>query len=179
MLTLLSHLFVAERHRLKAGDVGFKVPLMSEIDVSDRSIEPLLVTSARGTFMPTVVSKLGYVRFGFSKCQPDQEPGLLVEFHRALVERSRANAWGNVVSTLEEGVGLMRSLNIPLVFVLSSVDDPKLAEDGFVNLRCPLPSGSALISTRPEVAGLYTRVGDSVGIVAHNCDTSFVAVTRD
>ena len=178
MLTLLSHLFVTERHRAVAGNVGLRVPLMSEIDVPDRTCEPLLVTNALGTFLPTVVAKLGYVRFGFSKCQPDQEPGLLVEFHRVLVERGRANGWGNVASSVEEGIRLMRSNNT-LVFVITSLEDPALTEDGFVNLRCPLPSGSALISTRPDVAGLYTRVGDSVGIVAKKCDSSFVAVTRD
>ena len=178
VLTLLSHLFVTERHRAVAGNVGLRVPLMSEIDVPDRSCEPLLVTNAKGSFLPTVVAKLGYVRFGFSKCSPDQEPRLLVEFHRVLVERSRASGWGNVVSSIDEGVSLLRSSN-PLVFVVSSLEDPKLTEDGFVNLRCPLPSGAALLSTRPDVAGLYTRVGDSIGIVAKKCDTSFVAVTRD
>lgn len=179
MLTLMSHLFVTERHRPQAGKVGHRVPVLSEIDVTDRSIEPLLVSNAKGSFVPTVVAKLGYVRFGFSECQPDQESRMLMEFHRVLVDRSRSCGWGNVVSSIEDGLKLMRGTVAPPVFVLISRDDPAPKEEGFVLLKCPLPSGSALISTRPEIAGLYTRVGDSLGIVAKCCDASFVAVIRD
>lgn len=177
MLTILSHLFVTERHRLKAGDVGHSVPLLSEIDVTDRDIEPLLVSSARGTFLPTKVSQRGYARFGFNHCTPAQELGLLVEFHRVLIERSRACNWGNVASDMETGLDIMRGSNLSPVFILMPKEDPPPSIEGVVVLNCPLPSGSALISTLPEITGLHTRVGDYVGIMAKRVDRSFVAVS--
>jgi hypothetical protein len=179
MLTILSHLFVTERHRLKAGDVGHSVPLLSEIDVLDRSIEPLLVTSTRGTFLPTTVSQKGYARFGFTSCSPAQELELLVEFHRVLVERGRACNWGNVVSTMEEGLAVMNGFNLHPVFILMPKEDPAPTLEGVVVLNCPLPRGSALISTLPEIAGLHTRVGDYVGVMAKRVDKAFVAVSRE
>lgn len=175
MLTLLSQMFVTERHRLRAGNVGHSMPLASEVDTNDRSIEPLMITTTRGTFLQSRVSRGGYARFGFSECTGDQEATLVREFHRMLVSRSKLNGWSCVAAGVGEAMGLMRGKGVkPCHLVagpwLKAAEDVKVLDAGF-------PDGVALLAADPSVAGLHTRVGDYVGILAYRVDRCFVAVT--
>jgi hypothetical protein len=168
LLTLLAHLFVAERHRPRASTVGFSRPYLSEIDVEDRSIEPLLATNSQGKFLNTHVSKLGYARFGYTECTPDDEGKILVELHKALAQLYVC------ASDAKSGLDLMRGGGVtPRVVVSDTGEDV----DGVVGVRCQeFPKGCALIIAPAEGAGLYTRIGSSVGVLAKRVDKCFVAV---
>lgn len=174
MFTLLSQLFVTERHRLRAGYVGHAMPLASEIDVDDHSIEPLLITTTRGTFLESWVSRAGYARFGFSECPIEEEATLIREFHRVLVARSRVNGWGCVAATVGDALTLMRGRGANPCHVvagpwLNAMGNLKVLDAGF-------PEGAALLLPEPSAAGLHTRVGDYVGILAYRVDRCFAAV---
>jgi len=168
-------MFVTERHRLRASNVGHSMPLASEIDVQDRSIEPLFITTTRGTFLKSRVSRAGYVRFGFSECPLEQEPALVREFHRVLGATAQASGWGCCAATVDDALKLMRGRGVkPCHAVagpwLEAPDDVKVLDAGF-------PEGVALVLPEPSAAGLHTRVGDYVGILAYRVDRCFVAVS--
>jgi len=177
MLTLLSEIFITERHRLRAGNVGYSMPLASEIDVDDRSIEPLMITTTRGTFLQSRVSAAGYARFGFSECPVNQEGALLQEFHRVLLSRIDANGWISAAPTVGEALRLMSSQGIkprhlvggPWLADGAAAREVKVLDAGFTE-------GSALLIAEPAVAGLHTRVGDYVGVLAYRVNRCFVAV---
>jgi hypothetical protein len=155
------------------------VPLLSQVDLDPREIKtitPLLVTNARFTFMRTEVSKNGYARFGFTECPVDREEGLLLEFHRVLVAESSRNGWGCSVPSFQEGLVRMKTVGATPKFVVMSKEEPLPVPDGLIPLTCGFPPGVALISVRPEDAGLYTRVGDYVGVMAKRVNLAFVAV---
>lgn len=176
MLTPLSQLFITERHRLRAGNVGHSVPLASEVDMDDRALEPLMVSTTRGTFLPSRIARDGFARFGFSECGIEREGALLLEFHKQLVQLSTAHGWECVVDSPEIAVSRMRDHGeIPFHLAAGpwiEVDDI----GGARVLDVGLPQGLALLVTTPSKAGLYTRIGDYVGVLAHRVDRFFVAV---
>ena len=176
MLSILSQLFVVERHRPRAGDVGHSVPALSEIEVAEGAqIEPLLVTNMRGTFLPTRVAKEGYIRHGYSECPPDQEGELLKELYRVL----RAQGWGNVAPTLTAACAIMDAHGLTPKTMVQSSELPSDYEDGCgvkVWGSDHLPLGSALVVASPEAAGTYTRIGNHVGVVIQRADQTFVVV---
>lgn len=177
MLSLLSHVFVTERHRPRAGQVGFAVPAFSEIDVGEDDIEPLLATNMRGTFLRTRVSLHRQARFGFSECGLAQEEALLREFHRVLVETAAHENWTNVTSSIPDALERMQSFGTPPKLVLlpaSSSDFEPPA--GVLPMLIGLPEGTALVVASPHLAGLHTRIGDHVGILAQRVNMTFVAV---
>jgi hypothetical protein len=150
------------------------MPLASEVDTQDRSIEPLMITTTRGTFLESRVSRGGYARFGFSECVADQEAALLQEFHRMLISRSKINGWSCVAGTIGDAMRLMQGKGVkPCHLVagpwLKVAEDVKVLDAGF-------PDGAALLVADPSIAGLHTRVGDYVGILAYHVDRCFVAV---
>lgn len=175
-MTLLAQLLIAERHRPRAGAVGHSVPLALELDVAGRSLEPLLISTTRGTFLESRVSRAGYARFGFSECPLSAEPVLVREFYRVLVACGKANEWRCMAATVEEAIQLMLGRGVrPGHLVVgpewssTSIELPVL-DGGF-------SPGSALLVAEPTEAGLYVRVGEHVGILAYRVDRNFVAVT--
>lgn len=173
MLTPLSQLFVTERHRLRAGNVGHSVPLASEIDLDDPALEPLMVTTTRGTFIQSRVAKGGYLRFGFSECPLDREGALVLGLHRQLVAHSEVSC---VVATPEQAAAQMR-LNGETPFHLAAGPWIEADEIGGARvLDIGLPQGIALLMASPAKAGLHTRIGDYVGVLAFRVNRAFVAV---
>jgi hypothetical protein len=174
VLTLLSQLFVTERHRLRGGEVGHSVPLASEVDVGDRSIEPLMISTTRGTFLESRVAKGGYARFGFSECGIAAEAGLVQEFHRVLVARTEVNGWPSLVGSVDDALRVMLGHGVkPGHLVAGAWLEPGA---GVPVLDGGFPGGTALLVAEPAGAGLHTRVGDYVGILAYRVDRCFVAV---
>jgi hypothetical protein len=175
MLTLLSEIFITERHRLRAGQVGYSMPLASEVDVQDRSIEPLLITTTRGTFLQSRVSSAGYARYGFSECSVKQEGTLLQEFHRVLLDRTNVNGWRSAASTVGEALRVMSDHGVKPYHLVGGPwlgggpGDVRVLDGGFSD-------GLALLVAEPSAAGLHTRVGDYVGVLAYRVDRCFVAV---
>lgn len=176
MLTLLSHLFVTERYRRRAANVGHSMPLASEVDINDRSIEPLMITSTRGTFLESRVARGGYVRFGFSECGLDQEAGLIQEFHRVLISCAKMNGWSCVSNTVNGALSLMRGNGVRPGHIAAGPWLSDLEFDGVKVLDAGFPQGSALLVAEPSSAGLHTRVGDYVGVLAYKVNLTFVAI---
>lgn len=177
MFTTLSRIFVTERHRQRAAEVGFSVPAFSEFGVSSDT-QPFLATNMRGTWLRTRLSVGGQARFGFSECSLDQESILLKEFYRVLVEASENENWTNKASTVEEGIVVMRRLGYEPKFVVSA-DKSGVTEvptNGLMQLYTELPEGAALITAHPQHTGYYTRVGEHLGVLAHRVDRAFVVV---
>lgn len=170
----LARLFVTERHRQRAGVVGFSVPALSEAFVGDINSDPLLVTNMRGSFVRTRVSREGYARYGFCECSLDLEGDLMLALYQGLRTASENEGWGNRVSSIEEAVELQQKTGlVPKTLVVS--DGVEVKFDGLV-VRSPLPEGAALLATDQQHTGYYTRVGDHVGILAHNVNRTFVVV---
>lgn len=178
MLALFAHIFVPERHRQRAGDVGFAVPAFSEVEYADgREIEPLLATNMRNTFVRTRVSTHGHARFGFSECEVDHEGELLCEFHRVLVETIRQEGWKNIASSVPTGIELLQSLGFaPKVVVVAPSDSGQAISDGVYQVVADLPTGAALVMALAAQVGLYTRVGNHMGLLAYRVDRALVAV---
>lgn len=173
MLSLLAHIFVPERHRQRAAQVGFSTPALSEVVVNP-SAEPLLATNMKLAFLRTRVSAVGYARFGFSECEVAQEQELLFAFYRALVTAAGQENWRNVAPNVPEALERMRGFGVAPQLVVSSRPD-EVSED-VVTLGVDFPDGAALVVGPSERAGLYTRVGDHVGVLAQRVSTTFVAV---
>jgi len=175
VFSVLAQLFVVERHRPRAGKVGFSIPTLGETLGVDSSIEPLLVTNMRGTFVRTHVSKDGCVRYGFSECTLDQEPNLLCEFYRTIIREGEKEGWGNKVDSIPQALEKMigfgvtpKRLVVPLNF--------SGAYEGLEVIKSALPEGSALVLSQSENAGNYIRTGDNVAIVAQRVSAQFVVV---
>lgn len=167
--TVLSQLFVTERHRPKADDVGFSVPAISEIDV-EGEIEPLLASNMRNSFLRTHVSSHGTVRYGYSECPLEQEGALLGVFYRIL-SREASEDWGTVRTVAEACDRMKRAGLTPAVVV-----QPEPVDDSLPVLTANIPEGCSLVVAKPEQAGIYTRIGEYVGILAYRIDSAFVAV---
>jgi hypothetical protein len=178
VLSLLSHVFVTERHRPRAGQVGFSVPAFSEIDVGEDNIEPLLATNMRGTFLQTRVSRHRQARFGFSECDLDRGEGaLLCEFHKVLVQTAEHENWDNVTTSISDALERMQSFGTtPKLVLLPASSSDFEPPPGVLPMLAGLPEGAALVVASPTLAGLHTRIGDHVGILAQRVNMSFVAV---
>jgi len=173
MFSVLSQLFITERHRQRAANVGFSLPALLEHDVQ-ASVEPLLATNMRGTFLRTRVSRTGSVRSGFSECPIDKEPELLREFWNVLIKEGEQEGWDNTAPTVEEALEKLRKAGLtPKTLVVAS--DLDGAPEGLRVLKSELPGG-ALAAAEPEVTGIYTRVGDHVSIMAQRVNVALVVV---
>jgi len=174
MLSILSQLFITERHRQRAANVGFSLPALLEHDTRDPDIEPLLATNMGGMFLRTRVSSTGCARSGFSECPLDNEPALLHEFCRVLIAEGEREAWGNTVSTVSEGLDKVQRAGLTPTALVSVSKQPEVPE-GLRAFTSELPC-EALIAAQPGVTGLYTRIGDHVSILAQKVSTAFVVV---
>jgi hypothetical protein len=168
----LAQIFLTERHRQRAGNVGYSLPAFSEIEAAP-DIEPLLATNMKGTFLRTRLSSLGHARFGFSEIDVAQEAVLLLELHRVLVAQAAKEGWRNVVSTVPEALSRMREFGIKPSVLLAAA--PEVEGIQGVPVAC-FPEGVALVVGPAEAVGLHTRIGAHVGILAYRVSTAFVAV---
>jgi hypothetical protein len=179
----------------KSGGNFLSVPVLSEhaVEVKDG---PFLVTNMRGSLVVTRRSlTMGVVRYGFSEVPLADESALLGKWWQQYHTASVANNWGNRCSTVVEGLNRMRSLRFEPKYVVlpkaefltgekeeEQVERLTLAQ-GFVAdmgdvkvLLADLPKGAALVTTEPMLVGLYTRVGDSLGVVFRCADQSVMVV---
>jgi len=176
MLSALSQLFIVERHRQRAANVGFSVPAMGECQVpEDASVEPLLTTNMGGNFLLTRVSGEGYARHGFYECPLDQETLLLSEFCRTLVKEGSRAGWDNTSDSIQGALERMRraGLTPAVVVVPEELLDPP---EGLRVVISALPC-KALVVADPKDAGSYVRIGGHVSILAQSVDRAFVVVT--
>jgi hypothetical protein len=152
--------------------------LASEIDVDDRSLDPVMITGTRGTFLESRVARGGYLRFGFSECPMDLEGALLLEFYKQLVKLATEKKWSCVAESPESAVAVMKA-NGETPFHL--VAGPWVEADDIEGARVldiGFPRGAALLVASPARAGLHTRIGAHVGVLAYRINRAFVAVVQ-
>jgi hypothetical protein len=192
-------LFVIERERPRMGNVGFETPIFEEREVKGE-VAPLLVTNARGTFVPTRISQRGVARYAFSHCPIEQESRLVGELHRVLTETSLRQGWSNRCSSVSEAVDRLRTGGvIPRSLVISdsllpSICGPDydlasvrrlMAAQGFVTMvdgmqviLGDLPEGAALVAAAPAGVGYYKRIGDHLGVLVQRVNRALMVVNR-
>ena len=186
-----------ERHRQRGAARGFSTPSLCTVSVK-ADAEPLLATNMRGTFLATRRGSGGEARFGFSYCPVGQEGPLLNELHRVLWDTSLREKWANRCSAVAEAVEKLRTQGIEaatlvvserqLSNVLGSDFHPDAARsamamqgfvavvDGMQVLLSDLPDGSAFVTGHPTGTGVYTRVGDHIGMLFQRVDRAIMVV---
>ena len=159
---------------------------------------PLLATNMRGAFVPTRRNVEGMAPCGFTHCPPGQEGPLLNELHRALWQLATSEGWSNRCTSVPDAVERLRQLGVePKSLVISEaflsdilgadfdLDAAKQAMDfqGYVSvvegmqvLLSGLPLGSAIVAGPPATMGLYTRIGDHLGLLLQRVNRSLVLV---
>jgi len=189
-LSILAHLLVTERYRQRAAPSGgFSVPFMSEREVPQET-EPLLVTNARGSFVPTRRSREGIARFGFSGCPLESESILLGRLYSALGVLSVESGWNNRFTTTNSAIEFMRassskpknlviSDNLVSQFTTSSSEGLVGIVDGIQVLSAKLPLGGALLFTTPPNLGVYVRIGDYLGLQFYNVRQNITVIKVD
>jgi len=178
-----SHLLSVDRTRLRlnrsATAAGFAMPALGEVQLTNVPEPALLATNMRGTFLLTRKSSEGIARYGFSPCEPANEPVLLTELARVLWELSPQHEWDIRCSGVPEAVESFRThgLEARTVVVSSQLARSVLGQDalppeglaGTVGkmqvLVTGLPENVALVALAPENAGVCVRTGDNMGML--------------
>jgi hypothetical protein len=184
------------RQRAAAGG-GFSTPGLCFTSVGEDSL-PLLATNMRGRFLRTRRNVEGLAPFGFSYCPVGEEGPLLNELHRTLWEISTQEGWSNRCTSIAGAVNYLHALDLePKSLVVSesqiagllgpdfdlSAARRTMAVQGFVTvidgmqlLLSDLPEGSALVAGAPSALGIYTRVGDYLGMLLQRINRVIVMV---
>lgn len=184
--SIFSYLLVAERLRPRADSgAGFSVPALSERGVGD-GLDPILVTNARREFRVTRKNREGMARFGFSLCTLEQEPSLLVDLIRQVVTLSTQGGWANRFESVGGAIESMRASRFkPKNLVLpSGVIGRFTNEDGVHHgkvegiqlLSTDLPNKFAILVADAPALGVYTRVGDYIGLQLYNVDKTLAVI---
>jgi hypothetical protein len=171
---------------------------MNEIPVEE-DVEPLLVTNAARRFVPTIRSKTrGIARYAFSDVPLEDEPALFAELYMSLLEASLVNGWKNRCSSVVEAVDRLAADDFEPGFLMvsaekipdicgpdydSAVVEQLMMTQGYVTvvngikvLPAELSPDAAVVTASPEMLGLYTRVGDFLGIMLQRVNRSIMVV---
>lgn len=169
------------RQRVATSSGAPSVPMMMERDTEPKHA-PFLVTNTRGTFIMSPRTKDGKGRYGFFECKVEDESKLLPVLYSTLMTMSRAPGMPAPSLTVAEAVA---RLKVPAAIVLAESLVTSICGDGFTAeqvstlmrvqghvavvdgmqvLTGPLPQDSALVVVQPADLGVYTRVGDYLGI---------------
>jgi hypothetical protein len=147
---------------------------MVEVTVPDMSIEPLVTTNMVGQFLPTRVSKQGYVRMAFHKCEPDKEGLVVNSLYSVLKSLGVERGWPNTSPTVELAAYKMLAVGYRPLNVVTNQPDLKAPEG--LSVRIDPSVQGTLLCAEPRMTGLHIRVKDYVGVVAHHVDKAFVVV---
>ena len=195
--TALERMLSTERFQQRAGAVGHAIPALIE-RASREADGPFLVTNMRGTFLPTRLASSGVVRFGFSEVPLEEDDLILAELHKVVSRLSDGEGWSNRCTSVQEAVARIRGTTLePKTIVIppSMLDTlgldlgeeaarARMARQGYVTkidemqvLLANLPDGQALVAAAPSVLGVYTRVGNHLGILLQRVDRALVVVS--
>lgn len=197
----LARMLLTERHRQRAATMGgFASPAIQERKIEEGAM-PLLVTNARGGFVEFPrLTREGCARYGFSLIPVSQEDVLLGVLYRAVSELSTRHGWLNRCRGVPEAVDRLRSAGLEprsLIIpesMLPVVMDPgydltavrRLATlrgfvgvvDGMQVMLSNLPEGAAIVAAGAPHVGIYTRVGDHLGLLLQRVNRIMV-IARD
>lgn len=180
-VSLWERLLVTERYRQRAApDGGFSVPIMLERMV-DPAYEPVLVSNTKGKFVVTRV-KDGVAKFAFFACGVDEEGPALAELYRTLLGLSSHPGWPTPATTVQEALRKMPFAKSVILSpdltaevcgaeftaeqcsILMQLQGHLAVVNGVQFLSAPLPEKCALLLAAPDKFGVYTRVGNYLGI---------------
>jgi hypothetical protein len=184
--SIFSYLLVAERLRPRADSgAGFSVPALSERGVVD-GLDPILVTNARRGFVVTRKNREGMARFGFSPCTLEEEPALLVDLVYRVASLSVEHGWVNRFKSVGEAIDSMsvsrfkpKNLVLPRGMVSRFTDDEGVQHgkvEGLQLLSTDLPDKCAILTADSPALGVYTRVGDYIGLQLYNVDKTLAVI---
>jgi len=184
--SIFSYILVAERLRPRADSgAGFSVPALSERGVAD-GLDPILVTNARREFKVTRKNREGMARFGFSFCTLEEEPALLGDLIRQVVSLSIQSSWANRFGSVGEAVESMqasrfkpKNLVLPKGVVSRFTDENGVQHgnvEGIQLLSTDLPAKCAILVADAPALGVYTRVGDYIGLQLYNVDKTLAVI---
>lgn len=156
------------------------MPAMEERQVPE-NVEPLLVTNMRGAFLQGRRGSQGVARYGFFHCPPSEEHLVLERLYSTVLTLALSASWANVFGSISEALEAMRaSLVSPKTVVLPA--DHELSEGETVSFQGlqvvvgPFPQGCALVASSPAALGVYTRVGDHLGLQVYNVPRTLMVV---
>jgi hypothetical protein len=170
--------------------------MMMERDVEMKH-EPLLVTNTRGQFVLSRRTRDGKGRYGFFECPLEDEAKLLPVLYTTLLTYCRTPGWPTPVPSV---AAALDRLPMARSIVLSSSLISSICGEGFtpeqvatlmkvqghvaiVNgiqvLAGELPENSAIVSVEPASLGVYTRVGDYLGLQLFDVRQTLVVVRPD
>lgn len=193
----LERMLRPERFRQRSASRGFATPGLCFTGVPDECM-PLLATNMRGRFALTRRNAEGLAPFGFSSCPVGQEGPLLDELHRTLWALSEQGNWGNRCTAVPDAVERLRVLGVePKSLVVSegqvagilgpgfdlnaarramALQGHVTVVDGMQLLLSDLTGNTAFVAASPSAVGVYTRVGDHVGMLLQRVDRSIMVV---
>lgn len=197
----LERMLKTERYRQRAAARGgFSTPGLCFTAVPADCM-PLIATNMRGTFLPTRRNADGLAPFGFSYSPLGEEGVLLNELHRVIWDFSVRANWRNRCTAVSEAVDRLRSQGVePKSLVVSEgqlarvlgadfnleTARQSMATQGYVTvvdgmqvLLSDLSDGSALVAGPPPALGIYTRVGDHLGLLLQRVDRVVMVVRSD
>lgn len=177
----LSFLLVTERLRQRASSQGgFSVPAMEERAVP-AGAEPILASSMRGAFLQVRRGSDGVARYGFFLCPPAEEGEILIRLFLRVSDLALELNWPNVFSSIPEALAAMRASTVPPKTVVlptgQELPEGYASVEGVQVVTSPsLPEGSALVAASPPALGVYTRVGDHLGLQFYNVPRTLMVV---
>lgn len=175
-MTILSELLKTERYHQRtprssrgsfAGLLA-TIPSMLEIELSEGVEDPLLVSNMRGQFLVSRKSRTNCGRFGFSEIPLEEEDALILE----LIQSVRKQPWGTCFTTFERALEDMQESPTPARFLVCAKGSEIQVPPGVTLLQTGLPEGVGLLSSDRDATGLYTRVGNFVGLMIQNASNT-------
>ena len=197
----LERMLATDRFRQRAAPRGgFSTPGMCFTDVPAEAM-PLLATNMRGQFLPTRRNVEGLAPFGFTHCPVGQEGALLNELHRTIWGMSERANWENRCRAVPEAVDRLQASGVePKSLVVSESQVSTIMGPGFdldaarramglqgfvtvVNgmqlLLSDLTGDQAFVAGAPASVGIYTRVGDHLGLLLQRVNRVIMVVRPD
>lgn len=190
----LSHLLITERERSRAAPAGgFSRPIGQFREVPTE-VSSILASNTRGAFVQAVRNREGAVGYGFFECPLSEEPVVVTRLHQTVWDLAAANGWPNRASSLEEARAILPSahtLVIPFGLVeqvcggtlAPEVLSEVMQAQGYLRVMGELrvmvgqlPDNCMLLAASPPALGVYTRLGDHLGLQLYNVQQTLVVI---
>lgn len=195
--TALEALLETDRHRRRATDDVATMVVNERTALADEG--PFFVSNMRKDFVQTGLRSGGVVWAGFSQWDLHEEEDALQTLYQRLQVLSEVRRWTNRCRTVVEAVERMKTFGhtpYALVLAFETLKDTcgvdlspeeirklmfaqgRVAEvDGLsVYASTGLRGSQAIVATKPNLVGLYTRVDTSLALMVRRADKSLVLV---
>lgn len=169
--TVLERLLTTERYRPRMNRAssqqgsGYAVPALGEWGVKPGS-GILLATNMRGALRVTRASQQNIARFGFTECSTEDEIRLLLELLVVMTTLAVPGEPSPRCTSIQEALLSLGQTGMEArTLVVPEGEVPTGMPDQLQVLTAELPAGTALVAVPPVHTGIYTRVGDHLGLL--------------